>query len=171
MFKIAKSPPEPSHHDGEYFDLASRRGLNWHAFTAGLLQSGIAPWFIYVVRIFRLAFENEPHKQKEIAEYRIRAAAHKKWKKWKKGKKSKKGKKGKKDKRGISRERWEFWEASFREFGDEKSGEMSEETASACRKAALQRKETSLPTISEVVNSSEAPDSLNVKTLQGSDHK
>ncbi|KAJ5925930.1 hypothetical protein N7454_007440 [Penicillium verhagenii] len=45
---------------------------------------------------------------------------------------------------GISREAWDFWEAKFRAFGGERAGEVSEETAAICHKAAQQMAELSL---------------------------
>ncbi|KAJ5710073.1 hypothetical protein N7493_009665 [Penicillium malachiteum] len=160
--------------DYKYFDEDFRRGVNWHAFSARLLQSGLTDWYFYATRILRMALEDEPHQKKGIAEYRICAAAQwiahsrqaifqrldtkfsdgdlnqmgegplckawkcKKGKKSKKGKQGKKGKKVKKSKIGISRKRWNFWKATFQAFGDERSEEVSDKTASVCRMAAEQ---------------------------------
>ncbi|KAJ5100396.1 hypothetical protein N7456_006448 [Penicillium angulare] len=131
-------------------DEPLKQDINWQAFSARLLQSGLTRWFMYAVRIFRLALEEEP------SQCRIRGAAQ-----WiehsravifqkldfefsagelitlAKGTLYKGG-------RGMPRERWDFWEAGFRALGGERAGEVSEETASVCRKAALQMAEISL---------------------------
>ncbi|OJJ46433.1 hypothetical protein ASPZODRAFT_142250 [Penicilliopsis zonata CBS 506.65] len=145
---------EPSDYDDSY--EAFKQGINWHAFSARLLQSGLTRWFMYAVRIFRLASEEEPYRKKDTWEYRICAAAqwieHSRQAIFQKldsefsTKELNQMAEGPlyKGKEGMSHERWDFWEAEFRAFGGERAGEVSEETASIYRKAAQQMTETGL---------------------------
>ncbi|KAJ5611713.1 hypothetical protein N7528_008818 [Penicillium herquei] len=144
----------PSDSDYEYFDEDSRRDVNWHAFSARLLQSGLTSWYFYAVRILRSALEDEPHRSKGMVEYRIRAAAQ--WilhsgqaifdnldSKFTERELNEMAEgplyKGKE---GLCLERWNFWKASFQAYGGDRSGEVSEETASVCRRVVEMMTET-----------------------------
>ncbi|KAJ5158374.1 uncharacterized protein N7500_008025 [Penicillium coprophilum] len=119
------------------------RWINWQAFSARVLQAGLADWFRLTTRCFRHAFEEEPFQSDEFSECRIRGAAQ--WVEYS----------GERlfcsldnlpdftdlnpgilytGKGGLSRERWDFWEASFHALAEK--GNSSEEITLICDKAA-----------------------------------
>ncbi|OQE41153.1 hypothetical protein PENCOP_c005G01046 [Penicillium coprophilum] len=119
------------------------RWINWQAFSARVLQADLADWFRLTTRCFRHAFEEEPFQSDEFSECRIRGAAQ--WVEYS-------GERlfcsldnlpdftdlnpGKlyTGKGGLSRERWDFWEASFRALAENENS--SEEVSLICDKAA-----------------------------------
>ncbi|KAJ5193909.1 hypothetical protein N7491_001240 [Penicillium cf. griseofulvum] len=103
--------PEPK--DGA---LEFERWVNWQAFSARVLQTGLADWFRLTTRCFRHAFEEEPLQVNEFSECRIRGAAQ-----WI-------------EEGGLSRERWDFWEASFHACAENEN--FMAETVLICDKAA-----------------------------------
>ncbi|KAJ5773241.1 hypothetical protein N7457_008137 [Penicillium paradoxum] len=120
------------------------RCVNWHAFSARVLQSGLADWFYLTTCCINKALE-EPHEVNESWECQIRAAAQ-----WIEHSRdvifhSLDNLADFKDlipgplytgKGGLSRERWEFWEARFRALAED--GTLSEGTISMCGNAARQ---------------------------------
>jgi hypothetical protein len=123
--------------------LEFERWINWQAFSARALQAGLADWFRLTTRCFRHTFEEEHIQGNEFSESLIRGAAQ--WieysgerifqsldnlpdfsdlkpgplytKNW-----------------DLSRERWDFWEASFRSCAENEN--LTAETVLICNKAA-----------------------------------
>ncbi|KXG52508.1 uncharacterized protein PGRI_087920 [Penicillium griseofulvum] len=123
--------------------LEFERWINWQAFSARALQAGLADWFRLATRCFRHTFEEEHLQGNEFSESLIRGAAQ--WieysgerlfqslDKLPKFIDLKPGKlyTGKMD---LSRERWDFWEASFRACAGNET--FTAETVLICDKAA-----------------------------------
>ncbi|KAJ5959571.1 uncharacterized protein N7479_006721 [Penicillium vulpinum] len=119
--------------------------VNWHAFSARVLQAGLADWFHLTTLCFHDALEEEHIEAKEFLDCRIRASAQ-----WIEHSRDiifhsldklpnlRYLKPGPLyfGKEGLSRERWEFWEARFRDLAE--NGIFAEETAFICGRAARQ---------------------------------
>ncbi|KAJ5425964.1 hypothetical protein N7465_001034 [Penicillium sp. CMV-2018d] len=119
------------------------RWINWQAFSARVLQAGLADWFRLTTRCFRRAFEEEPLQVDEFSECRIRGAAQ-----WieHSGEILFRSLDNLPDftdlnpgtlytgKGGLSRERWDFWEASFRALAENEN--FTEEIVLICDKTA-----------------------------------
>ncbi|KGO41177.1 Protein of unknown function DUF3632 [Penicillium expansum] len=119
--------------------------INWQAFSARLLQAGLADWSHLTTWCFRDALEEEPLQAKELLECQIRAAVQ-----WIEHSRdiifhSLDNLPNLRDlrpgplyagKEGLSRERWDFWEARFHDFAE--NGMLAEETALICGRAAQQ---------------------------------
>ncbi|KAJ5446879.1 hypothetical protein N7445_001700 [Penicillium cf. griseofulvum] len=130
--------PEPK--DGA---LEFERWVNWQAFSARVLQTGLADWFRLTTRCFRHAFEEEPLQVNEFSECRIRGAAQ--WIEYS-GEMLFHSLDNLPDfmhlipgtlytgKGGLSRERWDFWEASFHACAENEN--FMAETVLICDKAA-----------------------------------
>jgi hypothetical protein len=137
---------EPSPRDDTYEPF--EHWVNFNAFAARLLESGLTKWWHFGVWSLRDALEEEKPRSKDLWEYRIRAAAQ--WIEQSRNilfrslstadlteRKLNHMANGPlyKGRSGLSQERWKFWETKFSELAEL---EVSEEVKAIAIRAAKQ---------------------------------